>query len=160
MWPERWEPAGPPPAVPPYVDLSPPVLYWFYFIQVKNTRRMRCWRWHEIKEKEEKGRRGREGGGGKKEKSISVSNLWVGSWVHSRHYQEVTVQRVSSKEKKKRGRERWSGDEERGREGASVIFYLKISFLFSPFTLCAPNGFRGWLGGKCISFDVIVQFLP
>lgn len=49
MWPERWEPARPPPAVPPYVDLSPPVPYWFCFKQVKNTRRMRCQRWHEIK---------------------------------------------------------------------------------------------------------------
>lgn len=27
----RWKPAGPPPAVPPYVDLSPPVKYWFCF---------------------------------------------------------------------------------------------------------------------------------
>lgn len=45
----RWEPAGPPPAVPPYVDLSPPALYWFCFKQVKTTRRMRCRRWREIK---------------------------------------------------------------------------------------------------------------
>lgn len=54
MWPERWEPAGPPPAVPPFVDLSPPVPYWFCFKQGKNTRRMRCRRWHE-KKKEVRG---------------------------------------------------------------------------------------------------------
>lgn len=57
----RWEPAGPPPAVPPYVDLSPPVRYWFCFKQVKTTRRMRCRRWREIKkigkgEREKKGK--------------------------------------------------------------------------------------------------------
>ena len=52
--------------------------------------------------------------------------------MDSRHYQEVTVQRVSSKEKKKREGERDEVEMKREGEGASVIFYLKISFLFSP----------------------------
>lgn len=77
---ERWEPAGPPPAVPPYVDLSPPVPYWFCFKQGKNTRRMRCRRWHEIIKKTG-GKGEREWGGRKEEKCSYVSNLWVVSRV-------------------------------------------------------------------------------
>lgn len=75
MWPVRREPAGPSPAVPPYVDLSPLVLYWFCFKQVKNTRRMRCRRWHEIK-KIGKGKREWMGGGEKKRKSPSPYQMY------------------------------------------------------------------------------------
>lgn len=82
MWPGRWELAGPPPAVPPYVDLSPLVPYWFCFKQGKNTRRMRCWRWHEIKKNRGKGEREWRGRRGER-KSASMYQIYELSpgWV-------------------------------------------------------------------------------
>lgn len=88
----------------------------------------------------------------KREKCFYVSNVsWVpgGSRVLSGGYcteGELKKKRADGAEKK--------------RERESELLYLKISFLFPPFTLCLLNEFCGRLCGKCISFFVMVQFLP